>query len=287
MLWNKGVQRLAEVSPRRGVFARFLRPVPETHQDLFGKYTFQMDLSLGWLQKILFLKPENYEAETQEALRVLIKPGMTVLDIGANTGYFTVLMADLVGPTGRLYSFEPFAANLRLLKDNVKANHLSWVQVIPVALSDHEGTAILHINPVNDGGHSLGDSGTNSDMAGWDRAALQETVATETLDGFLEKNGVARVDVIKIDVEGAETLVFAGASKLLSRVDAPVLLCEVGTIAQSQVGKTEGELRDLLYSHDYRSFWLKGRHEEFDRTVPVKGLENVLFSKRKIDFPHD
>ncbi len=280
MRWNSYIQSVAQLAfPRQGFFARFLWPAQETHDRLFGKYKFTMDLSLGRLQKIFFLKADDYEADTQAAFRKLIKPGMTVFDIGANSGYFTLLMADLVGPEGRVYSFEPFPVNFNLLKTNVLFNGLENVHLFQSALSDRRGEAILHINPVNDGGHSLGDFEDNPDLAGRDKKKLKELVRTETLDEFMAAQKIDHVDIMKVDVEGAETLVFAGAKKLLARRDAPILICEVGDIAQKQVGKTEKKLREELYAYGYRSYELTDPFEEFNK--PIKGLMNVLFMKER------
>ncbi len=90
---------------------------------------------------------------------------------------------------------------------------------------------------------------------------------------------IDHVDMIKIDVEGVETLVFAGAKQLLSQPDTPMILCEVGDIAQRQLGKTEKDLRKLLYAYGYRSYWLKDNFKEFGIETSVKGLVNVLFKK--------
>lgn len=272
MLWNHIVK--SSVSPffaRRGVFARLLCPAAEKHEKLFGKYEFHMDLSLGRLQKILFLKPETYEPETQQALRERLGPGKTALDIGANSGYFSVLMADAVGPSGHVYSFEPVPVSYALLEKNIRVNHLTQIEAVPLALSDRAGSAELHLHPTNDGGHSLG--------------TLEEvgetiTVKTVTLDHFLESRKIGKIAVVKIDVEGAEPLVFAGAKRLLSGEDAPDILCEVSDLNQSQTGGSERALRESLYAHGYRSFSLDPPGQEIRPETPVRGLVNLLFTKR-------
>src|SRR5437762_1103185 len=148
MLWNQLIRILARaVYFRHGAFKAFQLPRRETHRRLFGKDRFQMDLSYGMLQKTLFLKPDTYEPETQQALRKLIRPGMTVFDVGANSGYFTLLMADRVGPAGRVYSFEPHPANFELLLSNIQANSLAHVHAFKLALSDRRGEAVLSLNP--------------------------------------------------------------------------------------------------------------------------------------------
>jgi FkbM family methyltransferase len=270
---NKLVRCLARLTYfRRGFYARFLVPAIETHERLFGKYRFEMDLRLGRLQKIFYLKPGRYEQETERFIRQNVKPGMTVLDIGANTGYMTLLLADLVGAHGHVHAFEPMPANYELLRKNVQSNGLSQVHLHAFALSERKGEATLHIDPGNDGGNTIGDV-RGEDWNG--HAAI--TVATEALDDFLARPGIGEVGFIKIDVEGAESLVFAGAGKLLSRLDAPLIVCEVGDAAQQLVGTTELDLRKTMYGHGYQSYWLDGR--KFGPETPVKGLQNIAFAK--------
>jgi FkbM family methyltransferase len=257
---------------RRGFYTRFLVTGVERHERLFGRYRFEMDLRLGRLQKIFYLKPGSYEPQTERFIRQNVKPGMTVLDIGANTGYMTILLADMVGAHGQVHSFEPMPANYELLRKNVDSNGLNQVHLHKLALSDRKGEATLHVDPGNDGGNTIG----NVMGEGWDgHSAI--TVATEALDDFLGRAGIGKVDFIKIDVEGAESLVFAGARKLLSRPDAPLIVCEVGDPAQHLVGITELDLRKTLYGHDYASYWLDGR--KFGPETAVKGLQNIAFAK--------
>ena len=270
---NKLVRAVSRLTHfRRGFYTRFLVTGVERHERLFGRYRFEMDLRLGRLQKIFYLKPGSYEPQTERFIRQNVKPGMTVLDIGANTGYMTILLADMVGAHGQVHSFEPMPANYELLRKNVDSNGLNQVHLHKLALSDRKGEATLHVDPGNDGGNTIG----NVMGEGWDgHSAI--TVATEALDDFLGRAGIGKVDFIKIDVEGAESLVFAGARKLLSRPDAPLIVCEVGDPAQHLVGITELDLRKTLYGHDYASYWLDGR--KFGPETAVKGLQNIAFAK--------
>lgn len=270
---NRLVRALSRLTYfRRGFYSRFLVPKLERHEHLFGKYRFEMDLRLGRLQKILYLKPGCYEPQTERFIRQSVKLGMTVLDIGANTGYTTLLLADVVGPYGQVHAVEPTPANYELLQKNVSANGLKHVHTYNIALSDRKGKVTLHIDPGNDGGNTIG----NVTGEGW-KGHATITVDSETLDSFLELVGIGNIDFIKIDVEGAESLVFAGARKLLSRPDAPVIVCEVGNEAQQLVGITELDLRKTLYGHGYTSYWLDGR--KFGPETAVMGLQNIAFAK--------
>ena len=245
-------------------------------EGLFGKYSFYADKS-KMVQAMML--STDYEPETQGLLRRTLRPGMVVLDIGAHIGFYSILVADLVGPSGRVYCFEAYRPNYRTLTRNLRANHFGWAEPYNLALSDRTGTATLSLNPINDGGHSLGSMANNPNLIGWDWTKLRKTVPTTTIDEFIREKGIGRVDFIKIDVEGAETLVFSGASKLLSRPEAPAICCEVGNKAQEQFGKTEGDLRDQLYAHKYRSFFIGPELIEFGRETPVEGLPNIYFRK--------
>lgn len=258
---------------------RFLRPGMEVVRGAVGPYDLRLDLSLGYLQKELFLFSYRYEAETQALMREVVKPGMTVLDIGANVGFFSMLLGHLVTPSGRVHSFEPHPRNHELLSDNIASNRMHWVRVHRTALSNQPGEVTLNLNPVNDGGHSLGDFSNNPDLRGRDRSALAVRVPCDTLDSFIVREKIASVDFIKIDVEGAEQLVFEGGRGLLARSDAPMIVCEVGDAAQQQFGKTEKDVRDALYAHGYRSFFIRDRIVPFGPETPVEGMQNILFRK--------
>ena len=276
MHWNRLVQTVARLTPRRGFLSPLLTARREVHSRLFGKYRFEMDLSMGFLQKVYYLKPDNYEREMQNVIRSLVRPGMVVADIGANTGYVTLLLADLVGDAGRVISFEPYGPSFDLLRRNVESNGLRQVEVFCIALSDTTGISRLYLSAKNDGMHSFGDLIDETGVAG---SSPQVPVKTTTLDQFLEERGIPRIDVLKIDVEGAETLVFSGARSLLSRPDSPVILCEVYDVNQVRLQKSEKDLRAMLYAFGYRSYFMDKARTEFGIETSIKGLANILFTK--------
>lgn len=278
---NALIRNCARLLPHprlKRTLAALLSPSVAVQSGISGKYEFAVDLSQGSLQKELYLAPDSYEIATQRIIARLLEPGMTVMDVGANVGFFSVLMADAVGKTGRVSAFEPYEPHYRMLKRNLETNSLDWAEAFCLALSDRAGSATLSLNPINDGGHSLGDF-TRNPAVRWDSSKFAATVQTDTIDAFLDARGVRSVDLIKIDVEGAETLVFSGASRLLAAPDAPILICEVGDEAQMQFGKTERELREQLYSFGYRSYFIEPDVAEFGIETRVEGLPNILFSK--------
>lgn len=152
---------------------------------------------------------ERYELDTTQYFKKNIMTGMTVVDVGANLGYFTRLASSLVGPTGNVYAFEPDADNFLLLKKNTE--HLKNVHIIQSAVSDTEGTVTLYLSNKM-GMHSL------LEKNGSGRSV---TVPCTTLDQLYKKTDI---HFIKIDVEGAEGAVFRGMEKLLE--SKPIIVFE-------------------------------------------------------------
>lgn len=150
-------------------------------------------------------------------LAKIVKPGMSVVEVGANLGYFTVLLSDLVGPSGTVVAFEPLSMNYELLKKSVYLNGYSTrTTCVRGALSDRNGVATLQVNPINYGGGSIMHA---CPLEG----TISEQVTTSTFDShFLGK----KVDLIKIDAEGAEQIVLKGMEQFLATGAACTIMLE-------------------------------------------------------------
>lgn len=145
-----------------------------------------------------------------------LHPGDTFIDVGANIGYYTVLAAKLVGPQGRVIAFEPDPTNFALLRRNVEANGCTNVVLQQKALSNKPGTLKLYLEQTNKGGHKVFQYGDAKEYV---------EVAAVTLDDYL-KDFSGRVDVIKIDTEGAEGMILEGMQATLRRHEEARLLVE-------------------------------------------------------------
>jgi FkbM family methyltransferase len=141
--------------------------------------------------------------------RETVRPGMVVVDVGANVGMYTLIAARLIGTSGRVISFEPTPRTFAILKDNIQINGLletGVVELHAVAITDRIGTARFGVYPANSGHNTLFPHGGDARLI---------DVETTTIDAALA--AVPRVDVIKIDAEGAEPLIWAGMSATLAR----------------------------------------------------------------------
>ena len=180
----------------------------------------------GWLyldvresQMMLARVLRIYEPDKFAAMRLRLRPGDVFVDVGANKGDFSVLAARLVGPRGRVIAVEPEAANADWIERSVARNKYRNVEVARVALAESAGEATLYLGEKS-GWHSL----ISADGV---VTTGEVVVPTQTLDELLAERGVARVDAIKIDVEGAEERVFAGASRTFGGTDPMTLLLDV------------------------------------------------------------
>jgi FkbM family methyltransferase len=157
----------------------------------------------------------EYEPGVAAALTRLAEPGDTCVDAGAHYGYFTLLLAKLCGPHGRVYSFEAEADNARILRENVRANGLeSRVTVERAAVAGRGGEIDLH--PASRGSEewTLMESYARRDERADPGRSAERTPAVR-LDEYLAE--VPRVDVIKMDIEGAEAEVIPAISGFLER----------------------------------------------------------------------
>lgn len=249
----------------------------------FGSYQFSLNLAERGLQSsFYYFLPEYYESETQRYIRHSVRPGMITVDVGAHVGLLTVLLAYQVGPHGKVYSFEPEAKNFLSLKRNLELNHLTWVSPLPVALSNRTGEDVLVIN-LSDAGAALKEVlGTRQRPAD----ISQEKVQTMTLDDFVEREGIRKIDLIKIDAEESEPLVLEGGKRTFEKGIVSEAICEIHS---SHKQHTAGRdcVRKAFYAHGYKSFVLnpalskKSFLAELFPDEPVEGLQNILFQKEK------
>ncbi len=159
------------------------------------------------------LRSGSYKPHLTAVFERHCRPGMTVVDVGANLGYFTLLAARLVGPGGRVVALEPNSENCRLLLSSLRLNGISNVELLPVAADEAPGWAYYSTHVGSNGG--LIDDG---DLL----SRLGVVVPTFRLDDLVD----GPVGFLKMDVEGAEGRVVLGATRIIER-DRPVVTTEL------------------------------------------------------------
>jgi len=182
----------------------------------------------------------QFELPVQDALTRELRPGDTFYDVGANAGFFTLVAARAVGPTGRTVSFDPDPVNIANIEAQLKLNELASSRAIREAVSGAEGEATFSFDtPGSPMGH-LGPTRAGE---------TQITVPVTTIDAAIAKYGTP--SLLKIDVEGMEAEVLKGADRVLSEVK-PSLIIELHS------PQCKADCSRILRAHGYEFFALDG-----------------------------
>jgi len=212
------------------------------------KYGFTMELDLSdWIPQHIYLTGE-FEATTSIIAKSLVKPGDTVVDVGANIGYFSLLFAQCVGRSGTVYAFEPVPRLVLNLKRNLGLNKLNCVNVTAVALSDRRGKARFYEGPADNSGlSSLREPRQSSASFEVELAPFDELIDDHS-----------KVTLVKIDVEGAELQVLRGMERML-RATHPSLLLEVTDHFLAEMGDSSASLLKYIRSLQYIVYMIDDR----------------------------
>lgn len=155
-------------------------------------------------------------------LRPYVADDAVCIDVGANIGLYSLALS-ILAPRGVVYAFEPSPSAIGYLRENVRANCVANVEVSDMAIADRCGTAAFQDFSFFSAGSFISDESPLLTSESYGSA--ESVVSTITLDDFAAGRGLARVDFVKIDVEGAELLVLAGAERVLAR-DRPMVVLE-------------------------------------------------------------
>jgi FkbM family methyltransferase len=228
------LRRLAELASRNIILRRKL-PV-----SFGGGY-----MLITPAASLRYWKPDIYVQEKFlfDTARLLVEPGSSVWDLGANNGVFSVAAAGVAGRSGRIIAFEPdyWLANIIARTAQCLPKTYASIDVVAAAISEETGFAEFAIAERSRASNYLLRAGGSSQTGGI-RSSYR--TLTFSLDNFLDLE--AKPNVIKIDVEGAEAMILRGAKRLLENV-RPRLVCEV-------VEQNRAEVQSFLTQYDYRVF---------------------------------
>jgi FkbM family methyltransferase len=230
------------------------------------------DLATGMCDLIFFLG--EYERAVTRVATTVVRPGDVCLDVGANMGWYTTLLHELAGPAGEVHAFEPVPSIFEALVRNVGLLDRSTnVHLSNVALGDAPGRVPIHLFADLPNGHAS--------MSAMDRDDYEVVdVDVITLDSYLAEEAVDHVDVVKMDIEGAELLFLRGAERLFAQDVPPVFLVEMALATTTGFGYLPDDLiRFLSDRADYDVYAvddLSGRLRPIDGFAPGDIGANVL-----------
>ncbi len=199
-----------------------------------------------------------YEPFETEILKREARPGQVVVDAGANIGYYTLVLARAVGERGRVFAFEPVGSNLRLLETNVELNAYENVTLVQKAVTDRTGLAQIHLSTVCGGDHTLYVAGKH-----WPSV----TVETTSLDDYF-RSYPGKIDLVKMDVEGAEGYVLRGMERELDANREMKIITEFWPYGLQKSGIRPQEFLDSLVDSGFELFRVDERSRLLVRSSP-------------------
>ncbi len=216
----------------------------------------------------LSINPIYGESDT-EFVKKIIKKNDIVLDIGANIGYYTLIFAKLVGNSGKVFSFEPESKNFKILKKNVEINGYNNVILEQKIVSNTNGISTLYISE-KAGSHRIYKS---------DNFVESLEIKSISMDSYIEKNNLKKINFIKIDVEGAELNVLQGIQKILDSNKHIILFTEFSPNQIKSCGLEPTDMINFLTNNKFKIYFTQIKNNktvflDFEKIYSLKNYEN-------------
>jgi FkbM family methyltransferase len=240
-----------------------------------GGYKFDCSLR-DWIAREVFFAG-CYEAQESSFVRNSLRSGMNFVDVGANWGFFTLMAAHLVGASGKVVALEPDPRIFLKLKSNVERNKLEQVRVFDVAAADRDAELILAAHD-----ESAENWGISRLVEGGSTMQETFTVRSRRLDSLLDDAGLGRVDLLKIDVEGAEDMVLTGMEAGLKSYRYRRILLELHPNQLAERCQTVREVAEVLTASRYKGFAL-----DYSRAATRKAYYHHMIDFREFIRPLD
>lgn len=195
----------------------------------------------------------DFEPKEMNFVKKLLRRNMTVVDVGAHHGIYTLLASKCVSWDGKVVAIEPSPRECRRLEKHLKLNRCSNVELVSCAAAEESGEANLYeVSGFNDWYNSLQPPATSE-------PTTTVRVPVRSLDDVLDGLGISKIDFVKLDAEGAELSVLHGAMKLLNRDSRPAMLVEVQDVRTKPWGYAAREILQFLMRMDYQWFAIAAR----------------------------
>lgn len=190
----------------------------------------------------------KFEPSETQFISQHLRPGMSMIDVGANLGYHTTHAARLVSPSGRVLAIEPDPYNFALLKRNIAWNALASVTPLNVALGAADGVANLYCSPENLGDHRL--------FCGPADGRRSVPVPVVRLDDLCNEHAMASVDLVKMDVQGYEPYVLQGMQRTLRNNPRLIVITEFWPVGMEAAGSSAEAFFEAFAPHGFTAYRL-------------------------------
>jgi len=272
-LTGKGLGRLPLVSRVNWFLYQHLKPKGYTLVEVQGNKMYVDTGDTGLVPSLLMGDP--FEKCEVNLFKKLVSTGKVVIDIGAHIGYYTLIAANLVGDKGKVFAFEPAPENFALLVKNIEVN--GYKNVIPVqkAVSNKTGTTNLFLFEQNKGQHKI------FETSGYWKSIVVKSI---TLDDYFSEQQDS-IDVIKMDIEGAEMLALLGMDKIIKRAPGLKIFTEFRPTELRACGSSPQEFLSKFTEYGFKLHFINERQQlvepvDIDRLMEMHVVKIDLFLER-------
>ena len=211
----------------------------------------------------------SYEKELEDLLKKMLRSNDVFIDIGANIGYFSLLVANN-SPTVKVISFEPVADLFQKMNDNITLNNIKNIMTVNAAVGEVNEEKELFVSASDNLGMSSFKQPENY-------SGKKEKVEVVTIDDWFKTSGLSKIDIIKLDIEGSELAGLKGMKEVLLK-QKPVLIVEINPETLSMFNLKPSDIYDYLKQLNFEGFLIleNGRLEVF-KSAEINQTTNVLF----------
>lgn len=223
------------------------------------------------------IKNGQWEHQTTDLVKQLIKKNDIVIDVGANIGYYTTLFAKLVGLGGKVFAFEPTSKYYKLLNENIAINNFINVEIVKMGLSNKKQDLEINID----------DSSATLHQPVNSYIKYKELINLTTLDEFVYSRGLTKINFIKIDVDGHEPFVLEGAIKTFQKFE-PIIIIEISHLHYLEAGVTAWDFYEKLKAWDFYIYYendkekILTKNEFLAKCGSFSQSYNILLSLKEI-----
>lgn len=276
---DKNLTFLKRVPYLRGFIFKYLKDWAESNPTseviTYVTNNIRMKLSVrDWVQNNLFIYGYYEKNETDYWLKRTEK-AKTIIDIGANVGYYSLIASKNIQQNkGTIYAFEPVSKNFARLNENILLNKIDCIICYKKAVSNEN--ASIKINVGNDQNWGMSSINSHNHLS-----SESEIVQCETLDSFCKSVNISRVDLIKIDVEGAELNVLKGMQKIIE-IYKPEIMIEVSDQHLNKQNVSSQDVFNFFWERGYKSYQII-RNGKLQLINEPKSYEGLICFKYSIN----
>jgi len=246
---------------RRKIISLWKKSNPKSILRYKNGVAFNISKNKGSVSKSLVFK-RDYEFNETNLIKKVIKTDWTVIDVGANFGWYSIHLAQLVGQNGKIFSFEPIPETYEELNSNIKLNSFQNIKTFNLALGNKDGTISFGVANF-DGG-----SGASSEFLNYSKR-IQTNM--RKLDDIIKEEKISKVDFIKADIEGGELNMLKGAEQLLERF-RPKILIEIVDMHCQRFGHSPLDVYKFLINKGYEGLFVGNEYTEKKNNISIEEL---------------